>query len=216
MTSEEWNNHKSTDDKEEIFIERNGLRFQYVLDYMRDTIVSLPLAIPRAQFILDLDYFNIDYEDSQIKLSVADPKDLFYHLESYREFFDSNKKDIDARFRKVAVEKVACELASEYFERIGRPGCLLRNDNNGTRYIMNGSYKGTECVTSYFVPTQLRLPAIEAPKDISAKDIQPLMEKKYGLAVSRKVETKTTDCYGREQITYSHREVDVCLLSNGE
>ena len=86
ITSDSWN-EKNQDDADtdnddssedpEIFIERNGSRFQFVLDYMRDGKVALPMSIPRAQLIADMEYFGIDFEDSSITISVTDPKDLF-------------------------------------------------------------------------------------------------------------------------------------------
>lgn len=209
LTCDAWNDQENTED--EIFIERNGHRFQYVLDLMRDATVSLPFAVPRAQCIADLEYFNIDYEDSQIKLCVEDPKDLFYDLVAYRDFFDATKKDIDQRFREVCIEKAACELASDYFERLGRPGVVWRSDGNK-------SYRGkpeTDLVTSYFVPTKLSIPSITAPDKISVKDIEPLMKEKYGLSVSRVIMERTRD-YGRERIVYSDNEANVGLLSKSE
>lgn len=212
LTSEAWNKNNQDGEgaaESEIFIERNGQRFQYVLDFMRDAAVALPLAIPRAQFIVDLEYYNIGYEDSQITLSVADPKDLFYDLARYRDFFDTTKKDIDQRFRQVAVEKVACELASEYFERIGRPGVLRRSGNS---YGHND--EADKCVNSYFAPTELRLPAIQAPTDITVQDIKPLMEKEYGLAASPHVERMEKNYgYGNAVPVYSKSGVDVQLMS---
>lgn len=102
----------------EIFIDRNGERFQYVLDYMRDGKVSLPLSVPRALLIADIDYFAIDYNDDDITLSVADPKDLFHGLGRYRDFFDARKLDIQQRYQKVTLEKFACDIASTYFSQL--------------------------------------------------------------------------------------------------
>jgi hypothetical protein len=53
---EQW--HK--DPNEEIFIDRNGFRFQFVLDYLRDGKVSLPPTITKASLISDLQYFGVD------------------------------------------------------------------------------------------------------------------------------------------------------------
>ena len=58
ICSETWQEgvtSEDTDGKGEIFIDRNGERFQYVLDYMRDDFVLLPLSIPRAQLISDME-----------------------------------------------------------------------------------------------------------------------------------------------------------------
>lgn len=51
--------------KASIFIDRNGDRFQYVLDYMRDGEVHLPLSVPKESFILDLEYFGFVDIDPQ-------------------------------------------------------------------------------------------------------------------------------------------------------
>jgi len=87
LISERWNEKKVTsfpkqqqeeNDEEEIFIDRNGRRFEYVLNYMRDSTVELPLSIPRGQFIADLEYFALDYVDSEITLSASSPHEVFH------------------------------------------------------------------------------------------------------------------------------------------
>lgn len=50
---------------EEIFIERDGERFRFVLDFLRDGKVGLPLsADTKATFVAELDYFGVDYGDA--------------------------------------------------------------------------------------------------------------------------------------------------------
>lgn len=49
--------------KASFFIDRNGDRFQYVLDFMRDGEVHLPLSVPRASFLKDLEYFGFGVVD---------------------------------------------------------------------------------------------------------------------------------------------------------
>ena len=61
ITSETWNETDESDaDKaqEEIFIERDGATFQFILHYMRDGKVILPLSIPRAQLVSELCSFS--------------------------------------------------------------------------------------------------------------------------------------------------------------
>jgi hypothetical protein len=52
MVSDTWLNGNQ---KEPLFIDRNGERFQYCLDYMRDgPEVALPIAVPKYAFLKDL------------------------------------------------------------------------------------------------------------------------------------------------------------------
>jgi hypothetical protein len=48
------------DPNEEIFIDQNGIRFQYVLDYLRDGKVSLPPTVTKASLISDLQFYGVD------------------------------------------------------------------------------------------------------------------------------------------------------------
>jgi BTB/POZ domain len=105
----------------EIFVDRNGERFQYVLDYMRDSRVELPLSIPRGQFVLDMEYFALDYDDSNITLSVASPRDLFHSLGRFRDYFEEKSVEIEARYMSVACEKLANDIAKEYFSQYLEP-----------------------------------------------------------------------------------------------
>jgi len=58
-----WNR----DDKdEEIFIERDGDRFRYVLDYLRDGLVFIPATVAKEAVMLDLNYYGVDYNDEVV------------------------------------------------------------------------------------------------------------------------------------------------------
>jgi BTB/POZ domain len=57
-TSEE-NNKKH---QQPIFIDRDSHRFSYVLDYMRDGSIALPITISKESFLKDLHYFGFDEE----------------------------------------------------------------------------------------------------------------------------------------------------------
>lgn len=70
--SEHWhsqhcdNNIQSCQGMNAIFIDRNGSRFQYVLDYLRDGRIFLPMSECREAILSELDYYNIQYEEEYI------------------------------------------------------------------------------------------------------------------------------------------------------
>ena len=70
LVPDTWIEGATDNDTKEVFIDRNGERFQYIMDYIRDGRVELPMSIPRGQFVTDMDYFVNDYEDENIQLSV--------------------------------------------------------------------------------------------------------------------------------------------------
>ncbi|KAJ9473308.1 hypothetical protein DIPPA_08134 [Diplonema papillatum] len=43
----------------EVFIDRNGERFQYILDYYRDGVIVLPPHIPYEAFMRDVQFFSL-------------------------------------------------------------------------------------------------------------------------------------------------------------
>jgi BTB/POZ domain len=49
-----------------IFIDRNGERFQYVLDYMRDGSVQLPMTISKESLLKDMEYYGFDIDPDRI------------------------------------------------------------------------------------------------------------------------------------------------------
>lgn len=57
LISDTWNNQEEQEEKV-LFIDRNGQRFQYVLDYMRDTKVHLPVGVTNGSFLQELEYFG--------------------------------------------------------------------------------------------------------------------------------------------------------------
>ena len=62
IVSKEWQNDPSA----EIFIERNGSRFKYVLDYLRDGKVYVSIDMCKKAILDEMDYFGISYEEGAI------------------------------------------------------------------------------------------------------------------------------------------------------
>mmetsp|Transcript_21959 Transcript_21959/g.47777 ORF Transcript_21959/g.47777 Transcript_21959/m.47777 type:complete len:240 (+) Transcript_21959:583-1302(+) len=71
MVSETWldcSQGGDNDDRKKespIFVDRNGDRFQYVLDYMRDgQNAILPVTVPKEAFLKDLEYYGFENVDA--------------------------------------------------------------------------------------------------------------------------------------------------------
>jgi hypothetical protein len=59
MVSETW----QKDPEATLFIDENGDRFQYCLDYMRRKEVWIPLSVPKEALLQDLDYYGFENVD---------------------------------------------------------------------------------------------------------------------------------------------------------
>ena len=98
---------------EEVYIERNGDRFAYCLDYLRDKKVTLPLSIPREAVFDDLRYYGVcDIDESAIAYSsiIEESGDgnaivLGYAFEMIKELEKNiQKKKLEARYHQEVVE----------------------------------------------------------------------------------------------------------------
>jgi hypothetical protein len=56
IASETW----QTDPAATIFINGDGERFRYVLDYLRKGSISLPLTVPKQAILTDLEYYGFE------------------------------------------------------------------------------------------------------------------------------------------------------------
>jgi hypothetical protein len=59
MVSETW----QKDPEATLFIDENGDRFQYCLDYIRRNEVWIPLSVPKEALLRDLDYYGFEDVD---------------------------------------------------------------------------------------------------------------------------------------------------------
>ena len=60
--SDQW----QKDPESEIFIERDGRRFRFVLDYLQDGKVGLPITETNDAFVSELEYYNIGVDVDKI------------------------------------------------------------------------------------------------------------------------------------------------------
>eukprot|EP00979_Chaetoceros_neogracilis_P003851 scaffold667_cov304-Chaetoceros_neogracile.AAC.11 len=62
IATDQW----QEDPESEIFIERDGSTFRYVLNYLRDGKVKLPITETKSNVIEELVYYNIDHDANKI------------------------------------------------------------------------------------------------------------------------------------------------------
>ena len=117
--AERW----QTDPKATIFIEGDGERFRYCLDYMRHQRVHLPLTIPKAAVLADLDYYGFHDVDPLLVNGNSDIDELA----------ELNEKIMDLELKRAFLR-----CASEMHAHVVRTGSLTiksskffqRLDNN--------------------------------------------------------------------------------------
>ena len=97
MASETWNKRDkdgSIKQSKPLFIERNGKRFQFVLDYMRDGKVSLPIyqEVTKESMLQELEYYGfVDIDSGAIEGSLQG-EDMGKFAVSVNETFQSALK----------------------------------------------------------------------------------------------------------------------------
>jgi hypothetical protein len=64
----------------EIFIDRDGDRFRYILDYMRDGNVVLPCTVSKEAVLADLEYYGIEFDDSLVDNTSTDKASCAKHF----------------------------------------------------------------------------------------------------------------------------------------
>lgn len=94
----------SDNPSEPVFIDRDGERFAYILDYMRDGKVSLPFSISRGSFLSDLMFYGIKNVTTGSNIVVRgnlvshtgsfleNPKEQMKLIEDHRRKLDEQKK----------------------------------------------------------------------------------------------------------------------------
>ena len=88
MVSEQWQENPEA----EIFIERDGSRFQYVLDYLRDGRAYIPFALPKESLADDMTYYAISFETERILYSEGGSYAAARFIRKKTEMLDNEEK----------------------------------------------------------------------------------------------------------------------------
>jgi hypothetical protein len=122
MVDTKWK-QDDDDGEQAMFIDRNGDRFQYVLDYMRDRQVSLPMTVSVSGFRQDLEYYGFDnVKESCINVGTpAEAGPLFGTLTgnfySDMDEFEDLIKESEDNTAKLKRQQCSLKMAHEVFGR---------------------------------------------------------------------------------------------------
>lgn len=103
LISKEWDQEKANED---LFIDRNGKRFEFVLDYMRDQKVCLPTnAVSKDTLLQELEYFGFNDVSPDIIDSTLAAEDAVAHMQAihdqYKTKLDQYKTNINRYKTKI-------------------------------------------------------------------------------------------------------------------
>ena len=62
ISSDQWQEYPS----EEIFVERNSNIFEFILAYLRDGRVDLPITTSKEMLVSELIYYGVDFDEGNI------------------------------------------------------------------------------------------------------------------------------------------------------
>lgn len=134
------------DPNEEIFIERDGPMFRYVLQYLRDGKVTLPITESKEALVTELHYYGIDITDDEsinekavhklktfqsVKTAIGDLKDIVENMNS-----NFVRTEVEYRCAQLALDCIHFYLQSDA-PSVVETKHDLRSTDTGGRHELN-------------------------------------------------------------------------------
>ena len=114
--SKQW----QEDPKIEIFLERDGERFKYCLDYLRDGQVMLPFMVSRNAVLEDLKYYGVENVDkSAIRYNPRKGSQYLYALSGLDDEIEKMEKETLALENESSCRKAAVFCIKKYIANRG-------------------------------------------------------------------------------------------------
>ncbi len=124
LVSDTWTSAASADEQDEpVFIDRDGDTFGLVLHYLRYGTVSLPMTVPRDNFLRDLDFYGIVAVEGTIDCASSSLQAARHMLLCEREH-SQKLKEFDAKIHELQMRKRYTILAHECFLRHSKDGSM--------------------------------------------------------------------------------------------
>ncbi len=130
--SDQWKEEPET----EIFIERDGMRFRHVLDFVRDGKLILPVTESKDMMTLELAYYGIDVEAEKIDDADATNKSTSSMTLINEMLHILGEKISDCQSAKVAMDCIGLWCTSDTF-MVNGPSRISFNAIQNPRIHLN-------------------------------------------------------------------------------
>jgi hypothetical protein len=108
IVSEQW----QQDQESEIFIERDGTIFRYVLNYLRDGQVKMPISETKAALVTELEYYSVVYDVTKIDDSREQVAKL---IPTYDDFVQKLQDQSDTAHDVYRINSIAIYCVHQFF-----------------------------------------------------------------------------------------------------
>lgn len=122
MISDTW----QSDPDATIFIERDGDRFRFVLDYMREQQVHLPPTVSKVSVLNELNYFGIEADPDEVNDGCG-LAEIAAQMAKCEERYQEELK-------KTRAERIYFQIAHQFFLEYSKTGQLPETPINQFRF----------------------------------------------------------------------------------
>jgi hypothetical protein len=130
MISDEWSNK----DGQEVFIDRNGPRFQYVLDYMRDQKAALAMNVTKESILTELEYFGFQNVQGESIDQEKANKQALEHVKTVKKSFGDALAELHDSLKYIQIECLSTKAASMVYDAHLRSKTSVTIDESDVQY----------------------------------------------------------------------------------
>ena len=150
MAAKEWQQQQGhAQQQTPLFIERDGQRFRYVLDYMRDGRVILPMGkVTKEALWMDLQYYGlgtstIDANESSCISCIVDDAPHMYNCFVQQSIHDHKKacrETVSHYYAMLLALKISLYMDEKNISSVSLNKIISGQEDNGFAFQMNNRY----------------------------------------------------------------------------
>jgi hypothetical protein len=181
LVSQKWQNNP----EEEVFIDRDGDAFRFVLSYMRDAEVSLPATVSKNANLRELEYYGFrNISEGAVYFDTISPVDVLRGMGQFNDKYTADVKHHEALQEDLTREKVCRDTAYQCFIQLAQQWRSTSKQNVMEVYLQSERFtmshaSAKEDLTCLRIHLETYGLVLHEMKKFSAKDV------KFSLSLKR-------------------------------
>ncbi len=120
----------------EIFIDRDGLLFRHVLNYLRDGKITIPVTVAKSAILRELEYYGVDADATSVEICTqATARGA---LSINRLIQSLEHEELCVRFARICIDRYKNKARDDEFQFFMRHDCADKVDYEACEAVCGG------------------------------------------------------------------------------